>query len=63
MAQLVERSTGDRRLASSRLTAGIRHCDVSLTKTYYPLLSTGQNQEDRPNRNQKHQHKKNKQTD
>ena len=44
-AQLVERSTGDGRVASSSLTSG-GHCVVSLSKTLYPLLSTGSTQED-----------------
>ena len=46
VAQLVEHKNGDRRVAGSSLTAG--HSAVSLSKTLYPLLSTGSTQEDRP---------------
>ena len=47
MAQTVERSTGNRRVASLRLTA-----DWVTVMCNYPLLRTGSNHEDRPNRNQ-----------
>ena len=60
VAQLVERLTGDRRVASSRLTAGMSHWDVSLTKTHYPLLSTGSNQEDPSQQESKASTQKNK---
>ena len=44
MAQLVEHLTWDQRVARSRL---ISHCVVSLSKTLYPLISTGSTQDDR----------------
>ena len=44
VAQLVKRKTGDRRVAGSGLTS---HCVVSLSKTLYPLLSTGSTKEER----------------
>ena len=44
--KLVEPWTGNRRVASSRITAG-SHCVVPLSKTLYPLLSIGSTQEDR----------------
>ena len=44
--ELVECWTGNRRVASSRLAAS-SHYVVPLSKTLYPLLSTGSTQEDR----------------
>ena len=46
MAQLVEGWTRNRKVASSRLTAG-SHCVVSLSKAIYLLLNTGSTKEDR----------------
>ena len=65
VAQLVERSTGDWRVASSRLTPQQSHCVVSLSRTLYPLLNT--TQEDRKlsqifDLDVKHQNKETKQS-
>ena len=43
VAQLIARQTGNRRI----LSAAESHCAASLSKTLYPLLSTGSTQEDR----------------
>ena len=45
MAQVVERLTRDRNVASSRPT-GVTACAVSLNKARYPLLCTGLIKED-----------------
>ena len=47
VAQLVERLTGDRRVAGLRLTAGRVTVLCPLAKTLYPLLNTRSTQENR----------------
>ena len=46
-AQLVERKTGDLRIAIVRDSHQRSHCVVFSTKTLYPLLSTGLTQKDK----------------
>ena len=46
MAQLVERQTGDQTIASSKSHSWRSHSFVFVSKTLYPLLSSGSTQED-----------------